>query len=293
MVEQSIEKLQGVVRDCVSKHLYSSAILLADKVVAFTSDLAVIYMQAQAIFLGHHYHLPFHLLNAFQIVLRDIRFCYLATKCLKELKEWDQGLVMLGDAKVDEYGNVIGLKNSNVMYLDKDGEDREINQYVFYEEGEMRNWKIVPRLPNGTKLLSRLIHYVTRYIDVKIKLLYFRLWNVSITCLNLKKSFTNNHFTIFKALSYGLLLVAITIILRNMVNRDGFSDVYYSIINSACFVLHIQSFGLVEQYTLNKAKTLDGTFLLAWIGHGNAFAAQEEGDQAMSSFCTASHSFPG
>ncbi|KAF9617290.1 hypothetical protein IFM89_035234, partial [Coptis chinensis] len=60
----------------------------------------------------------------------------------------------------------------------------------------------------------------------------------------------NFHFTIFKALSYGLLLVAITIILRNMVNRDGFS------------------------------------------GHGNAFAAQEEGDQAMSSFRTASRSFP-
>ncbi|KAF9617289.1 hypothetical protein IFM89_035233 [Coptis chinensis] len=132
MIEQSIEKLQGVVRNCVSKHLYSSAILLADKVVAFTSDPADIYMQAQALFLGHHYHLPFHLLNAFKIVLRDIRFHYLATKCLEELKEWDQGLVMLGDAKVDEYGNAIGLKDSNVMYLDKDGEDREINVRAFF-----------------------------------------------------------------------------------------------------------------------------------------------------------------
>lgn len=34
---------------------------------------------------------------------------------------------MLGDAKVDEHGNVDDLKDCNIMYLDKDGEDREIN----------------------------------------------------------------------------------------------------------------------------------------------------------------------
>lgn len=34
---------------------------------------------------------------------------------------------MLGDAKVDEHGNVYDTKDCNVMYLDKDGEDREIN----------------------------------------------------------------------------------------------------------------------------------------------------------------------
>ena len=45
----------------------------------------------------------------------------------EELKEWDQCLLMLGDAKVDEHGNVNDTKDSNVMYLDKDGEDREIN----------------------------------------------------------------------------------------------------------------------------------------------------------------------
>lgn len=34
---------------------------------------------------------------------------------------------MLGDANVDEDGNVYDAKDSHVMYLDKDGEDREIN----------------------------------------------------------------------------------------------------------------------------------------------------------------------
>jgi anaphase-promoting complex subunit 6 len=35
--------------------------------------------------------------------------------------------VMLGEAKVDEHGNVFDTKDCNAMYLDKDGEDREIN----------------------------------------------------------------------------------------------------------------------------------------------------------------------
>lgn len=45
----------------------------------------------------------------------------------EELKEWDQCLSMLGEAKVDDEGNVSDTKDSNVMYLDKDCEDREIN----------------------------------------------------------------------------------------------------------------------------------------------------------------------
>jgi anaphase-promoting complex subunit 6 len=47
------------------------------------------------------------------------------------LKEWDQCLLMLGDAKVDEHGNVYDTKDCNVMYLDKDSEDREINVSFF------------------------------------------------------------------------------------------------------------------------------------------------------------------
>jgi anaphase-promoting complex subunit 6 len=39
-------------------------------------------MQAQALFLGRHYRRAFHLLNASKIVLRDLRFRYLAAKCL-------------------------------------------------------------------------------------------------------------------------------------------------------------------------------------------------------------------
>jgi anaphase-promoting complex subunit 6 len=43
----------------------------------------------------------------------------------------------------------------------------------------------------------------------------------------------------------------------------------------------------------SKATSLDGTFAPAWIGFGNAYAAQEEGDQAMSAYRTAARLFPG
>ncbi|KAF3777011.1 Anaphase-promoting complex subunit 6 [Nymphaea thermarum] len=127
MKEEDIERLRGVVRDCVNKHLYSSAIFFADKVAAFTGDPADIYMQAQALFLGRHFRRALHLLTSCKIIFRDLRFRYLAAKCLEELKEWHQCLEMLGDAKVDEHGNVKTSGDCNVAYLDKDGEDREIN----------------------------------------------------------------------------------------------------------------------------------------------------------------------
>ncbi|KAH9779059.1 Anaphase-promoting complex subunit 6 [Citrus sinensis] len=41
------------------------------------------------------------------------------------------------------------------------------------------------------------------------------------------------------------------------------------------------------------ATNLDGTFAPAWIGYGNAFAAQEEVDQAMLGYRTAACLFPG
>ncbi|XP_065627398.1 anaphase-promoting complex subunit 6 isoform X3 [Quercus suber] len=119
MREEEIEKLRGVVRDCVSKHLYSSAIFFADKVAALTNDPADIYMQAQALFLGRHFRRAFHLLNASKIVLTDLRFRYLAAKCLEELNDWDQCLSMLN---LPHHHT-----NTSLIYLDKDAAAAEIN----------------------------------------------------------------------------------------------------------------------------------------------------------------------
>jgi hypothetical protein len=81
MREEALERLRGVVRDSVGKHLYTSAIFLADKVAAATGDPADVYMLAQALFLARHYRRALHLLNNSRL-LRDLRFRFLAAKCL-------------------------------------------------------------------------------------------------------------------------------------------------------------------------------------------------------------------
>jgi anaphase-promoting complex subunit 6 len=45
----------------------------------------------------------------------------------EELKEWHQCLMMLGDAKVDEHGNLLDQDDGSDIYFDKDAEDHEIN----------------------------------------------------------------------------------------------------------------------------------------------------------------------
>lgn len=43
------------------------------------------------------------------------------------MKEWHQCLIILGDAKIDEHGNVVDQDDGSDIYFDKDAEDHEIN----------------------------------------------------------------------------------------------------------------------------------------------------------------------
>ncbi|KAL6538302.1 Cell division cycle protein 16 [Orobanche gracilis] len=387
MREEHIEKLRGVVRDCVSKHLYSSAIFFADKVAAVTSDPADIYMQAQALYLGRHYRHAFHLLNASQIVLRDLRFRYLAAKCLEELKEWDQCLLMLGDAKVDEHGNITDTNDYNSMYLDKDGDDREINiisaicflrgkayealenraqarlwykaairaDPLCYEalecliEGHMLTCEEETTLlatlqfgPEDGWLSSFYSCLVKKYdkenvVETKFEELELEVSNTNTSGKSLCTMKNNTDLLACKAeyyhqcerpfppkvyfgafscghgawefkrtLSNGMQFseglskkwLTVTCLFRALswfavgcyyycIKKYDQSRRYFSI--GALFYL------IVSTHLGRKAKatSLDGTFAPGWIGYGNAYAAQEEGDQAMSAYRTAARLFPG
>ncbi|KAK6132597.1 hypothetical protein DH2020_033699 [Rehmannia glutinosa] len=374
MREEQIEKLRGVVRDCVSKHLYSSAIFFADKVAAVTSDPADIYMQAQALYLGRHYRRAFHLLNASQIVLRDLRFRYLAAKCLEELKEWDQCLLMLGDAKVDEHGNITDTKDYNSMYLDKDGEDREINiisaicflrgkayealenraqarlwykaairaDPLCYEalecliEGHMltceEETNLLATLQFGPedgwlssfyscliKKVSRVLdaHYVQydkeNVVETKFRDLELEVSNTKTPAKSLFTLKNNTDLLACKAEYYHQLLekdpfhLKCTLVHLAAAMELGHSNELYlmacnlvkdypqkalSWFAVGCYYYCIKKYDQSRRY-FSKATSLDGTFAPGWIGYGNAYSAQEEGDQAMSAYRTAARLFPG
>lgn len=377
MKEEEIERLRGVVRDCVSKHLYSSAIFFADKVAAITSDPADIYMQAQALYLGRHYRRAFHLLNASQIVLRDLRFRYLAAKCLEELKEWDQCLLMLGDAQVDEHGNITDTKDSNIMYLDKEGEDREINilsaicflRGKAYEAQENRAqarlWykAAIKADPLCYEALECLIENYMLTCEEEASLLsslHFGPedgWLSSFyTCLIKKNDKENVVEAKFRELEQEDTITnssgkSFIFSLRNntdllackaeyyhqcgeyqkcfqltsvLLEKDPFhlkcmlvhlaaamelgqsNELYLMACNLVkdypqkalswfavgCYYFCIKKFDQSRRY-FSKATSLDGTFAPAWIGYGNAYAAKEEGDHAMSAYRTAARLFPG
>ncbi|KAK2638745.1 hypothetical protein Ddye_026540 [Dipteronia dyeriana] len=377
MREEEIEKLRGVVRDCVSKHLYSSAIFFADKVAALTNDPADVYMQAQALFLGRHYRRAFHLLNASQIVLRDLRFRYLAAKCLEELKEWDQCLSMLGEAKVDDDGNVYDTKDSNVMYLDKDGEDREINissaicflrgkAYEALENrAQARQWykaaikadplcyealeclienhmltceeetSLLSSLEFGTEdgwLSSFYSCLIKKYdkenvVEAKFRELEKESYDSNHASPSLTHSLrSNTDLVTCKAEYYhqcgeyqkcfeltSILLekdpfhLKCTLVHLAAAMELGHSNELYlmacnlvkdypqkalSWFAVGCYYYCIKKYDQSRRF-FSKATNLDGTFPPAWIGFGNAYAAQEEGDQAMLAYRTAARLFPG
>lgn len=374
MREEEVERLRGVVRDCVSKHLYSSAIFFADKVAALTNDPADIYMQAQALFLGRHYRRAFHLLNASKIVLRDLRFRYLAAKCLEELKEWDQCMLMLGEAKVDENGNVYDTKDGNVMYLDKDGEDREINisSAICFLRGKAcealqnralaRQWykAAIKADPLCYEALECLIenHMLTSEEETNLlSSLQFGPedgWLSSFySCLVKKFDKENVVETKFRELEKESCSSSSSLIctLKNntdilackaeyyhqcgeyqkcfeltsvLLEKDPFhlkstlvhltaamelghsNELYLMACNLVkdypqkalswfavgCYYYCIKKYDQARRY-FSKATSLDGAFAPALIGYGNAFAARDEGDLAMSAYRTAARLIPG
>ncbi|KAJ6845057.1 anaphase-promoting complex subunit 6 [Iris pallida] len=375
--EETVERLRGVVRDCLSKHLYSAAIFFADKVAASTSEPADVYMQAQALFLGRHYRRALHILNSSQIVLRDLRFRYLAAKCLEELKEWHQCLTMLGDAKVDDNGNVHDQKDCTAMHLDKDGEDHEINitSAICYLRGkayealenraQARLWykAAIKADPLCYEALECLVDKHMLTCDEESSLLsslQFRKedgWLSSFYSCLIKK---HDSETVVEArfrelerdtrgiassdLSSALTLKDNTDLLACkaeyyhqcgeyqkcfelvslLLARDPFhfkctlvylaaavelghsNDLYLmagSLVKDypqkalswfavGCYYYCIKKYDQARRHFC-KATNLDGTFPPAWIGLGNAYAAQQESDQAMSSYRTSARLYPG
>jgi len=59
-----------------------------------------------------------------------------------------------------------------------------------------------------------------------------------------------------------------------------------------CYYYCLRRFDAARRF-FSKATSLDGAFVPAWIGFGHAFAAQDESDQAMAAYRTATRLFPG
>ncbi|XP_058100856.1 anaphase-promoting complex subunit 6 isoform X2 [Magnolia sinica] len=296
---------------------------------------------------------------------------------MEELKEWHQCLSMLGEAKVDEHGNVHALDDCNVMYLDKEGEDREINissaicflrgkAYEALENrAQARQWyKAAIRAdPLCYEALECLIdNHMLTCEEEKCLLSSLQFtpedgWlSAFYSCLTKKydkESVIEAKFTELEKENGGISSPdsSFTHTLKNNTDLLACKAEYYhqcgeyqkcfeltsvllerdpfhlksTLVHLAAAMelghsneLYLMASSLVKDYPQRalswfavgcyyycikkydqsrrhfcKATNLDATFAPAWIGFGNAYAAQEEGDQAMAAFRTAARLFPG
>ncbi|KAG0503695.1 hypothetical protein HPP92_003767 [Vanilla planifolia] len=333
-------------------------------------------MQAQALFLGRQYRRALHLLNSSSIVLRDLRFRYLAAKCLEELKEWHQCLTMLGDAKVDDHGNVSSPKDGSPMYLDRDGEDHEISimsavcclrgkayealenrvqarlWYIAavksdpfcYEALESLVDKYMLTCEEEASLLSSLRfgkedgwlssfysclvkkHDKENVVEAKLRDIerdnlcapstsdfavalknnadllacnaeyyyqfgeYHKCFELTSLLLakdpfHLKGTLVHLAATMELGHSNDLYLLACSLIKDHPQKAIS----WFSI---GCYYFSIKKYDQARKH-FSKATSVDATFPPAWIGSGNAYAVQEETDQAMLAYRTAARLFPG
>lgn len=134
------DQLRCLVQDCIAKHLYSTAVFYADKLVTLTEYApGDVYLLAQAssnkvaacldpdagmmacAWCVGSTHIPqnylFACIQTYYVsrqfrravmllkthgVMEDGRFRYLAAKCLAEVDQWDECLTLLGDGEIDD-----------------------------------------------------------------------------------------------------------------------------------------------------------------------------------------------
>lgn len=280
---------------------------------------------------------------------------------------------MLGDAKVDEHGNV---NDCSAMYVDKDGEDHEINimSAICYLRGkayealenraQARLWykAAIKADPLCYEALECLVDNYMLTCDEELSLLASLQFgkddgwlSTFYSCLikkHEKENVVEAKFTELERDTCGIASSASSsITLKNntdllvckaeyyhqcgeyqkcfelvsaLLARDPFhlkctlvylvaamelghsNDLYLmagSLVKDypqkalswfavGCYYYCIKKYDHARRHFC-KATTLDGTFPPAWIGLGNSCAAQQESDQAMSSYRTAARLYPG
>jgi len=282
---------------------------------------------------------------------------------------------MLGDAKVDEHGNVLDQDDGSDFYFDKDAEDREINiksalcflrgkAYEALDNRDLaRQWykaavKADPlcyealeclvdnymlTCEEESELLSSLQfgeedgwlstfysclitkHEKEDLVEAKFKKLEQEACSISssssgermknnIDVLACKAEYHHQSGEYQKCfqLTSSLLerdpfhLKSTLVHLATALELGHSNDLYLLACNLVkdypqkalswfavgCYYYCIKKYDQARRY-FGKATGLDGTFPPAWIGTGIAYAAQEEGDQAMAAFRTAARLFPG
>lgn len=135
-----VQRLQLLVHDCLSKHLYASAVFYADKLVSLSGAPADLFTLAQAFYMDKQYRRALTLLKGSDLIEQDVRFRYLAAKCLVECREWEECLMMVGGWEEDSL--------ESIDMQDQQDPDTSGKQISYYAALSLLRGKVYDALEN-------------------------------------------------------------------------------------------------------------------------------------------------
>eukprot|EP00899_Mesostigma_viride_P002645 jgi/Mesvir1/12381/Mv00559-RA.3 len=105
---ENLEKLRRLVRDCISKHMATSAVFFADKLVSLSGGCPQdVFLLVQAYMYGRQHRRALHLIRAWSAERAqplapgdELALRYLAAKCLVECGQWEECLSLLDGVEV-------------------------------------------------------------------------------------------------------------------------------------------------------------------------------------------------
>jgi len=367
MSDHDVSHLRDVIQDLLDKHMYSSAVFFADKLVALADATpADVYLLAQAHFVAKHYRAAGSLLRAEGLVDVDPRFKYLAARCAYEIGDMEGCIETLGNngaavdtemetsdeeekesvsvlaametlrgRAYDALDNRSAAKRCYADALRKDPycyeafeqlvanhlmtvqEHKQLlaelsfskdnrwlkllyevkaGRYAGHEELEARMSEL--ECPHNERVGGRPGCGLNSNADVlaaRAEWLFYsgdfrKCYDITMEVMQsnpFEKVIVPIHLAVCVELKQKNELFLVGHRLVEEFPSSGLS--WYAV---GCYYLAAKMNDSARRY-FSKATVLDSKFAPAWIGFGHAFAAQDESDQAMAAYRTASRLFPG
>lgn len=169
-IDSICHRLRGLIQESFQKHLYTTAIFYADKLVSLNQEAEDLYTLAECYFKNREYRRVLHLLKKHgDITNRDDRLKLLAAQSLMECRDWDECLRYLEEHTSATGAAAADCKMSSVFALLRgkvyERTENHENALVWYE-------KAVKLDPYCHEALDRLIGNHLLTLDKEASLLH-------------------------------------------------------------------------------------------------------------------------
>ncbi|XP_062587191.1 cell division cycle protein 16 homolog [Saccostrea cucullata] len=322
----NLSRLREKVKFYIEKHQYESALFWADKVVSLSNgNPDDVYWYAQTLYLTGQYHRASQLLRSRKLDKNNSACRYLAAKCHFECKEWQTALNILDMVENNSFLPSFTKHNLTDSLYDQSQKEVVEQSYNLSKSGTcVLERELLDTLPFAVQCPVEEVELIRYLYENRIKKYdkpkEHRVPG-SLSCLKTNKDIVVNvaerhyyncdfrecHKITTKVMSddpYNTQCLPIHIAV--LVELKKAKDLFYlshklvdlypndpvSWFAVGCYYLLTEKSEPARRY-LSKATTLDRVYGPAWLAFGHSFAAENEHDQAMVAYFTASQLMKG